>query len=231
MIRTTSLTLLAVLLTAGGVSAQEQRHGQRPDTTGPAAAGPGMMHGSMMGAMGMMQGMAGGAMCPMMASGGMMAAPEIMRRAQHLSPSQVLSQKESLELTPPQLERLQQLLPDESAQRETMTSAHQARQELARLFDTERPNSDAVKAAAEKLFGLQAGMHAQRIAAAAAVRGILTGAQREKAMLIMPEGMSGMMGGCLMQGDMMRNTMQRGQTDRPGSEHEQHHPGRPDGNR
>ena len=228
MIRTASLALLVLLLTAGGVSAQQSVHAQRPDSSGPPGTGPQMMQGPMMGGMGqgMMQGMARSAICPMMSGQEMTPANEIMQRSMHLSPSQLLKQQETLGLTPPQLERLRKLQPGESAHRENTTGVHQARQELTRLFDAETPDPGAVKAAAKQLFALHAGMHAQRIADAAEVRGILTSAQLEKAMLIVPRDMSSMMGG-----EMMQGMMERKQADRPGSQHEQHHPGRPDGNR
>ncbi len=242
MIRTASLALLGVLLTAGGVFAQQHGQEQRPDSSSLGAARSQMMQGPMMGRMGhgmmqgmmhgMMQGMARSGMHPMMSGQGMMMPDrDVMQRAMHLSPSQVLAQQEALGLTPSQIERLKGLLPAEAAQSDTMARMRDLRLELRRLFDAEPPNPSAVQAAAGELFALHAEIQAKHIADAAAVRGILTGAQREKAMLIMPRGMSSMMGGGMMGGNGMPSMMKSQQTDRPGAQHEEHHRERPDGGR
>ncbi len=210
----TLTTLVALGLVAAPLSAQ-QHHLAPPDTaaTGAMARCAHGMDMGMPGGMGMqmMEGMGQGTMA--------MPGREAMRRAMHFGPQQVLAQREALGLSAAQVARIEQLVAPSTRMPQHIASMHQAEEDLVRSFDAEVPDTAAVKAAAERLLRLHAGMHAQRIATAALVRAALTPEQRERALQLSPCPM-GEMGG-MMKRDATPSPA-------PPGGHEQHHPRKPE---
>lgn len=202
------IALLAVtmLLLPAGVTAQEHEHLGRPDS---AAQNTSMPMGSTIERDRM----------------AMMSNAEIVHRALQFSPALILQNRERLDLTANQVIRLERLLPQRSAGAGTGPAAGGSPQSdlLRRMFEARSPDTAAVRVAAEQVFALHAAMHADRIAAAAAARAILSPEQRELALQVSSPAM------CSMMDDMMPvmkgNTPQGppGPTDSSGG-HAGHHP-------
>ena len=149
--------------------------------------------------------------------GGMMAMPghDVMKKTMRLAPGRILKNGEALELTPDQVKQIEALAERASdGHAATMKSAMAAQQELKDLFDADSPDTAAVRAAAEKATTIHAGMHAQRIVAAAAVRSILSAEQLEQAMLLR----------CSMMGNKGSDMTVPAGEGAPAGAHEQHHP-------
>lgn len=215
------LTLLALAAITSQGAAQQPGHDKEPS----AGMMSGMSKGSSDSAGGGMQMMGNGMrMGGMGEGGGMMAMPghEVMQQAMRLAPGRILKNGEALELTRDQVERIEALVESDSdGPAASMKSAMAAQQELKDLFEADSPDTAAVRAAAEKAMTMHAGMHAQRIAAAAAVRSILSAEQLEQAMLL-HGGMMGNRGG--MMGNKGSDMTAPGGDGAPASAHEQHHP-------
>jgi hypothetical protein len=172
MIRAGTAALVVVVLSTSNLTGQQHRHGQAPDTSAQATTQRGRM-GMMRRGMMEGQGMA------------MMPAHDVMQRAMRLSPARLLAHTEALGLTAEQTAQLERLAArDSAAPQERMTAVMHAAEELARQFDAAKPDTAAVRAAAERLMALHGRLHAEQLATAAAVRGILSAAQLEKAMLL-----------------------------------------------
>jgi len=160
---------------------------------------PGMTHPGMLpGAMpmsGTPMGMSRGHMMPGMMQGGpgsatpmgdmrmgdmsMMAAPwvDVMHQTMLFAPQRITGQADALNLSDGQKQRIEQLTKDLGA---ASASTDQAQQQLKVLLAADQPDPAAVRSAAHTAFGGVATLWAEQAAAAAAVRGILTKAQREQ---------------------------------------------------
>lgn len=149
---------------------------------GPMMQGHQMMPG-MQGDMmrGMMGGSSGRAtpMGQMMMGNGMMADvpwADIMHQTSLFAPQRLLGQADALELSDEQKQQIEQLVTDRAA----AGSESQAQQQLKTLLSVERPDLAAVRSAAGTAFGNLATLWSEQVVNAVAVRGILTGEQREQ---------------------------------------------------
>lgn len=195
------LTLLALTAITAQGAAQQPGQDMQPSVgmMGGMSGCSSEMGGGRMGMMGsrMMMGSMG-------EGGGMMAMPghDVMQRAMLLAPGRILENGKALELTPDQVVQIEALAENDADGRAaSMELAMAAQQELKDLFDADSPDTAAVRAAAEKAMTMHAGMHAQRIAAAAATRSILSPAQLEQVKLVR---------GCAMGNKGSGMTMPRG---------------------
>lgn len=176
------------LLSAATLVAQQAQPGMRgqsgdpsaPCMQLPATARGHMTQGHMM--PGMMQGSRTGAM-PM--AGAMMGEPHMMSadlaNVMHLSmlfaPQRIIKQADALKLSDDQKQRIERLANDLGS---TMGPRGQAEQQLKTLVTAERPDPASVRSAAHTALGELTSLWSEQVVAAATVRGLLTGAQREQ---------------------------------------------------
>lgn len=225
--KTIPLALLAILFSATEMNAQETSQ-TTPDSTTKSFACPmagGMMRGGMGMGGGMMQG--GMEMPQGMMQGGMMMGPGMMGqpgmglgmpvrdvalRAMTFAPGRLLALRESLALTAEQVSALERLKADRGVARQKgMEALRSAAEKLRALFDAERSDPGAVRAAAKEVAELHGMMHATLIADAAAARAVLTESQREEVNRLLCCGGRGGMGSG------------GGSAEASGAGHERHH--------
>ncbi|NIM50963.1 MAG: hypothetical protein GTN78_24505 [Gemmatimonadales bacterium] len=162
-------TLAALVLFPLAARAQEQADSAAPAASPPCAMGRMMQSGMM----------SGGMMGPGMTMG--MPAGSVIMRAMRFHPAHLVALQEQLALTPEQVAQLE-ALPSahrQGHQEKPVTSGAELRN-LEDAFRTERPDTAAVRVAAERLFQQHAAWHAQMLADAAAARGVLSEEQRDK---------------------------------------------------
>jgi len=113
-----------------------------------------------------------------------MPAPMIMMRAMRFAPNRIKKSAEMLGLTPEQEGAVDQLIEQSASARHEMMQAGKAGGKvLSDLFDAEPLDTAAIRSAALEAYQMHAAMHAQMLVDAAAVRTILTSAQRENALM------------------------------------------------
>lgn len=192
------VVLVALSFTAGSLGAQQHQRGAPPDSGSSLQMAhcvpggtmswmqrdmrPGEMHRDMAGG-----GMHMGMMSGMMQGQGMMRMPGgiLMRRPMSFQADHILAYREELELQPEQVSQLEQLESARGAAHQAAVSAAREQwQKFQEAFDADPPDTAAVRTAAEQALGPHAAIHARMIADAAAVRAILTEAQREKAVTL-----------------------------------------------
>jgi len=167
-------TLLLAMAIPGAAFGQHGHARQDSAQAHPSGmmTGQGMMGGQM--GQGMMSMM--GTENSMMGMGGMM----VMRQAMYLQPMHVLQRAEDLGLTSEQRARLDSLASAHRAEQQGwMTAMREANQKLWALFDSEKPDADAIRRAGEEAFTSQKGMYLRMLTDALAVREILTPDQLE----------------------------------------------------
>jgi hypothetical protein len=180
--------LLAALLLPGALVAQQHQHGSQDSAKANAQdtmqMGDMMSGGMMMDMMSMMQG------------GNMMVGTPghvLMQKVVALQPSRILAHADALGLSSAQVAQLEQLKTEQdTAHQEHMHSMMSEFAKLTELFDDEDVDLAELRSVAETAMKPYRAMHGWMIADAAAVRNILTTAQREKVMLLPVQG-SGMM--------------------------------------
>jgi Spy/CpxP family protein refolding chaperone len=190
--------LLALATVPTGVSAQQHGGAARADTTQsskPCSMGSmsgGMMGGGMKGGGMMGGGMMGGGMMgdSMGGSGMMMGMPgmKISMHAMRLQPKRILKHKDDLELSDEQVDQLEAAADAwERVLAEHREAAAAKSKELEDLFQAEQPDPEQVRATAQAVAQHHAAIHSQMLANAAAVKGILSAEQRDKARTRMGE--------------------------------------------
>jgi Spy/CpxP family protein refolding chaperone len=197
--RAAALLVLALIPT--GLGAQEHQTPEREGHAGQQQEGPcmmagkmqaGMMSGSMMDT-GPMHGQMRGMTHDMGMVMGMVGGRATMQ-AMRLQPRHILSLREELDLTPEQVSTLEALGGAHYAKGQVAMAVMRAeRQHLAELLEADRPDTAAVRGAARVLAERHGDMYVRALTTAAAVRGVLTPAQREK-VSVMPCPMCGMDG-------------------------------------
>ena len=173
-----ALFIIAGVLAAGPVHAQQSATPRGSDTTG-------MGMGRMMGMMGMMQG------CPMMV-------------AMTQGPGVALERRKALALTADQVRQLEAVRARETAaERPAMDSMRVLHDRLAPLADAPQFDDAGVRAVFERMGALHADMGVAMLRARHEAREVLTPEQRQKlaaAGTDMKGSMSGMMGGMMGSG-------------------------------
>ena len=184
------LTGITALFSAATLAAQQQQ--QAPPAQGGERSGvacthmnpnpeghmmPGMTHPGMLPGAMPMSGTPMGDMS--MGDISMMDAPwaDVMHQTMLFAPQRITGQADALNLSDGQKQRIEQLTKDLGA---ASASTDQAQQQLKILLAADQPDPAAVRSAAHTAFGRVATLWAEQTAAAAAVRGILTKAQREQ---------------------------------------------------
>jgi Spy/CpxP family protein refolding chaperone len=201
----TALMVLVATSAAGQAQQQGEMHGQmHADTTPSATPCPramggmgmmGMMHGR--GMQGMMHGMKGESAAMMRGGMGMMGGMSMMARSGMMgaNPSMLLAQKDVLELTDDQVQRLERL---EEKQKGMMEGMHESmmtvRSQMRDAMAAAPPDMDAYRSALEEMADRMVSHHMQRARFQQQVLDVLTSEQREKLQTGM-QMMRHMMGG------------------------------------
>lgn len=219
--RPTHWLALATIAAVAPLAAQQPT---KPDTMRPGMMGPGMMGQGMMGP-GMMQGMMGGMMMEMMPH--MMQMQEMMgpmMRGMAFTPVHLLTRKEALGLTAPQVTRLEALRDAAKAAHDAAAADAQTHmQALGQGMAAAKPDTTAAKQHFQAAQAAMAKAQWAMLGAAAQAKAVLTDEQRGR--------VDGWVDAMQMQmGQMMR--MQRMQQmqqmeQRPEERRDEHHPDRP----
>ncbi|HEX9728228.1 MAG TPA: hypothetical protein VGA37_06975 [Gemmatimonadales bacterium] len=198
---------IALALAGNPAVAQQHDHGSQADS---GSANQMACRSDMMNMMGMVQMLGERGQPGMMQGEDMraMAAHQIMRDVMRLMPHRVLALRDSLGLDAEQVHHLEALRTEllQSQPDDAMMRRHEA---LRRAFEAKHPDPLGVRVATEELMSSHAQIHAAQIVAAATVRGLLTGPQRERLEGLMPCPMNpGEMNGMMPHG-MMRDRHDR----------------------
>lgn len=173
MTRLITLAAVALSLTAVPLGAQQHEHprGDR-ERTGDDRA---MMCGHMQ--------MMMGSMMDRQDHGGMegMAMRGFMMDVMRFQPANILEHRAQLDLTDAQISRIEELMSGHPGGRAMMSEMRPNGEHLRELFEADKPDTVALRAAAERMAGMHAQMHATHLVRAALTRAVLAPAQRSRA--------------------------------------------------
>lgn len=173
MTRFITLAAFAIGLTAGPLGAQQHEHqGGDRERMGDDRT---MMCGHMQMMMGsMMDGQDHGGMQGMAMRGLMM---DVLR----FQPANILEHRSQLDLTDAQTSRIEELMSGHHGRRAMMSEMQPNGERLRQLFEADRPDTAALRAAGERMAGMHVQMQITHLVRAALTRAALTPAQRAQA--------------------------------------------------